>query len=198
MSRAGTTPPGWRTARLGWLVLAGLLLLASPADARVAVLETHDGETYAGQLVVQTPTVVVLNVGGIEASFPRDEVVTLTIRDSPEEIYEKKRTELADDDLAGRFALAQLMYDQDALSLARRELISLQRQFPEVVRVNELLTVVEAKLRLEQTRSDRDARRAPDVVDRGDGLTGRRGPTDDHPYLTPQQINLIRVYEVDL
>lgn len=196
-SRVGSSHPGRlssRAAVFGLIVFAIGVLLAAPADARTAVLTTKDGDTYEGELVAQTATVVVLNVRGIEASFSQDNVASITIRESPGEVFRKKRAALADDDLEGRLELAELMVEEDALSLARRELVSLQRDFPEAVRVGELLTLVEAKLRLEQTRSDRTADRGRADDDR----PGRQGPTEDNPYLTPEQINLIRVYEVDL
>ncbi|MEM7624642.1 MAG: hypothetical protein AAF333_03325 [Planctomycetota bacterium] len=188
-----------RGAVLG-IVLIGIWVAAAvPAAARTAVLTTKDGSTYEGELVAQTSTVIVLNVGGIDASFSQDDVASLTIRESPEEIYHKKRAALADDDLDGRYELAKLMYEEDALSLARRELVSLQREFPDVARVGELLNVVEAKLKLEQTRSDhRQDRSRAGGTDRSEDRPGRQGPSDEHPYLTADQINLIRVYEVDL
>ena len=186
---------------LGVVLLGVILAATAPAHARTAVLTTKDGNSYEGQLVAQTSTVVVLNISGIDASFAREDVETLTIRESPEEVYRKKRAALADDDLDGRFELAQLMYEEDALSLSRRELVALERDFPNVPRVGELLTRVEARLRLEQSRSDRDTSRpgvSGDRGGRGDSRDGRQGATEDTPYLTPEQINLIRVYEVDL
>lgn len=201
--RTGRPPHRHALIHAGLLLLAALLLAAAvPAEARMATLTKKDGSVYEGELIRQTSTVIVLSVGGIEATFDQEDVKSLRLQDTPEETYRKKRAELKDDDLDGRYELAQSMYEQDALDLAKRELVSLDRDFPNTPRVGELLNVVDAKLRLEERRGDVPRIRR-DVRDRDDdrareGRAGRRGATRDHPFLTPEQINLIKVYEVDL
>jgi hypothetical protein len=175
------------------LLSLGLSAHAS-ASGPTAVLTTDDGDRFEGTLVSQTQGHVVLEVGGIEARFDRRDIARLTLRETPEEIYRKGRLRLSDDDLSGRLGLARQMFELDALTLAQRELTRLDRDFPQQPRVTALAALVNAQQRLQSSRlsaAERDRRRDPD---------DRRGRRDEDPprYLTEEQMNLIRVYEIDL
>ncbi len=182
-----------RSARRGWLALAVLasVLSVHAAGAENAVLITNDGDTYEGQLVRQTPDLVILKVGGIDARFDRSDIRQLTIRETPRQIYEQQRAELEDDDLAGRLGLAQRMMDLQALPIARGELVSLDRDFPGTARVTEMLNLVNARLRLQNTAGTAEAPARTSAE--------REKPNRENPvYLDDSQINLIKVYELDL
>jgi len=145
-----------------------------------------------------------LQIGGrcapvslINATFDVKNVVEMTFRESPDEVYDSQRAALADDDLKGRLDLAWQMHDMEALNLAKFELTALERDFPNTAAVAELLGLVEAKLRLQETqntrRSDRPRAEKPPRERRE-----RSGNTEEHPYLTDEQTNLIKIYEIDL
>ncbi|WP_221435316.1 hypothetical protein [Algisphaera agarilytica] len=170
--------------------------MSGSANAEVTLvrLQTDDGNVYRGELIRQTAEVVVLNVEGIDASFDQEDIAVFEILESPEQLYQRRRAELAKDDLAGRLALAREMRDLDALRWAKLELMSLDRDFPEHPVVRDELAIVEAHQRLAQTRADdadnprRDLPRRPE----------RRGEVEGDEFLSSRQINLIKVYEVDL
>ncbi|MEM6459217.1 MAG: hypothetical protein AAF710_07475 [Planctomycetota bacterium] len=196
------TRPRWTRLAPAAAVVALLAAPHAPADARPALLETTSGDTYEGELVRQTPSVVVLSVGGIEASFDRADVASLTLRDTPEEVYRRERPGLDRDDLAGRLDLAQRMLDAEALDLAELELTALARDFPEHPAVLDAAAVVEAKIRLRSAIADQprpEVRRAAEQRDADrPGRPDRVGPDADRPYLTDAQRRLLRVYEVRL
>ncbi|MEM9883746.1 MAG: hypothetical protein AAF800_12600 [Planctomycetota bacterium] len=180
---------------------AAMLLTPAPqAQARPATLETTAGDVYEGELVEQNTAVVVLNVGGIDASFERGDVAQITLRETPQETYRRLRPDLERDDLIGRLDLAQRMLDAEALGLAELELTALARDFPEDPAVRESLGLVEAKIKLRNTIADRprpEVRRAADDRDRPQ-RPDRVGPDAASPYLTERQRRLLRVYEVQL
>ncbi|MEM6855025.1 MAG: hypothetical protein AAF593_11515 [Planctomycetota bacterium] len=163
------------------------------AETRRAVVQTKDGNVVRGELVRQSDEEVVLSVEGINASFKQEDIVQFRLLDTPEEIYRKKRRALSDRDLAGRLDLAREMLELDALAWAKLELTELERDFPEHPAVLEQTAVVDAKLRLEETEGEATA---PDPDD--PRRLERRGATEDDPFLSPSQINLIKVYEIDL
>lgn len=186
--------------RLSCWVLAGvamLLAVTTPgarAEGQTAVIRTTDGSTYEGELVRQTAAVVVINVGGIDAPFKQSDIAEFEIKDSPEQVYRRERRALDDNDLLGRLALARKMLDLEALKLAKLELSALDRDFPEHPEVQEELALVEARMRLQTQRSSRS------FASNGESREGpqRVGESDEYPFLSPGQINLIKVYEIDL
>ncbi|MEM8738974.1 MAG: hypothetical protein AAGG38_10935 [Planctomycetota bacterium] len=195
------TISGPRTPAPVLLLLSIGLASAFPAAARDATVTTHAGETYTGEFVRQTASVVVLNVSGIEATFPQDDIASIELMDTAQEVYDRERAALEDDDLAGRLALADTMAEMEELPLARAELVALQRDFPESDPVRERLNRVEAQIRLQEAHLAADAAprpgRAEDRPDRP-GRPERVGASDELPFLTAEQLRLLRVYEVDL
>lgn len=163
------------------------------AEARTAVIRTDDGNVYRGELVRQTKDILVLNVQGIEATFKQEDIATFELQDTPEELYRKQRATLSDQDLAGRLDLAREMLDLDALRLAKFELADLDRDFPEHPAVLEMIAVVEAKQRLEETHSD-----AQLTASDGPRRPERRGEAEGNLFLARNEIALIKVYEIDL
>ena len=173
------------------LCLSGGALAQS--QAKIAEITTTDGSTFRGELVRQSPAEVVIRVSGIETRFDQDDVKSIEIRDSPREVYRERREKLDDDDLNGRLELARDMYDMQALDVARQELNALDRDFPDQAKVAELINLIEAQQRLSNTRSTREAFRNPD--NRPGSESGNPGRDQ---FLSEDQINLIRVYELDL
>ena len=178
------------------LVAATVASFGSLAHARTAVIVTNDGNTIEGELISESPQIIVMEVGGIETRFDRENVREFRIPETPEEVYRRERAELDDQDVTGRLDLTQRMIDRDALNIARRELNALERDFSGNPRVAELSNLVNARLKLQNTTGTAAPRRPanqPNAADRG---MDREDPTAD--YLTDEQINLIQVYELDL
>jgi len=176
------------------VLFAYFSVMISGAHARTAVVRTDDGNLFRGELVQRTSTVVVLNVQGIEAKFDQERVLSVEVEETPEAIYENRRRALSDNDLSGRLALVQLMQELGTMRLAKFELANLNRDFPEHPAVLEQLAILDAKQRLDDTRSRSPAVSGINLPQR----LKRRSETDADPFLSRRAINLIKVYELDL
>lgn len=180
---------------------ATLLVTVVPLHAATtAVVTTHDGSTFEGTLVRQSAKVVVLNIAGIDTQIEQTNVADIVIKKSPEDLYAEKRAELKDNDLDGRYALASEMVDLKALQIARTELSSLDRDFPGSEKVRSLLTSVEAQIKISNESSTERPRPDTNSVSNPRDRVPAERPAPVHPdrYLDASQINVIKVYEVDL
>lgn len=181
-------------------LLALLVSLPSLALAREATVRTRDGRELTGELVTQNDRVVVLSIAGIETPVPREQVAELELKPTAQELYAQVRPELEDSDLEGRLALAQRLYEMKALDLSRRELTDLSRSFPGEPRIARLDKIIEADQELARQRVESD----PNPRTRGNQgrpprtREGRAEQAEAGELLTAEQINLIRVYEIDL
>ncbi|MEM7577443.1 MAG: hypothetical protein AAF328_08210 [Planctomycetota bacterium] len=180
-------------------LLVGLAGVSYAAETREAKAIMKDGRTLTGQLVIQNDRVVVLNIAGIETTLQRGDVAELEVQQTPQEVYDAVRPTLANTDLSGRLDLTRAMMDRDAFGLARRELSDLARLFPGDPRIDRLDTQITAKEELLRRRVERDNRRSPggDVSD-GPVPRERNARPEEGDLLNEDQINLIRVYEIDL
>jgi len=180
-----------------------VFLITCPTWAREAVVTTSDGRTLTGELVSQDEVTVTLVISGIKTPIPRRSVLSVEIKPDPQEQYRQMRAELADDDLDGRYRLAYTMYEKKWFPLALTELNAMLESIPEsekagafASKATSLASVVQSRLAREQEQTPREhpvvARsnnKGPRATTEAPGPEGR---------LTDEQINLIRVYEVDL
>ena len=185
---------------LGLLAVVFLCLPVAKVCASEAVITTYDDRTLTGELVSQDEKTVTLLISGIKTPIPRQSIKSIEVKDAPPEQYRKLRAELDDDDLDGRYRLAYQMYEKKWFELAMVELQSMRRDFPDSDKVRALQTVV-------QSRIDREREEARQTI-RPSNNTGSNRPTQPQnevsgmpgpdKRLTEEQINAIRVYEVDL
>ena len=184
--------------RLRLILLLFTLGLAGPIHARTAVVETKDGRSLEGELVRESAESVVLKIAGIDATIPQDQVARISYRESDSEYFDQKRAELEDDDLDGRLKLVEEMIRREALGIAQTELAAMDRKFPDNPRVLEQRQLVEARQSL-KSGGELNANR-PATGGNGGTTPGRPGtaPPKADAYLTPEQMNRIKVYEVDL
>jgi hypothetical protein len=180
-------------------LLAVLLVGATDALAKRAVLELKDGRTVKGDLVDENPTMVTISIGGINASFSRSDIEQISYEKTLIDIYQEKRAELEADDYTGRYNLARWLYEQndpEADQLAGRELQALLRVQPDNEQAKLLLNMVVDRIRQRQQGGDQARADQPrtdgSASDRPDGRPARP------KLLTEQQCNLLKIYEIDL
>lgn len=155
-------------------------------------IRLRGGRPIEGMLVERTATRVTIRVAGIETSFPADQVEGVIFLPPVEVRYEQLRRVTPDDDVPGIISLARWLIARDRYDLAQAELGRAIKADPEHPTVRELSRVVEEHLKLPVGRP------------RFPGGTERERPVPprvekfEFPVLTADQINLIRVYEVDL
>ncbi|QNN21186.1 hypothetical protein HED60_02495 [Planctomycetales bacterium ZRK34] len=192
--------------RLGLgFTLAIVFTFATAALARDVVLTLKDGRQIRGELVSESTGSVTISVAGIETTFPRPMIDDVKVQMSLAEQYQLKRDLLADTNYNGRYDLARWLYDQkspEAYRLALGELNEILKAKPDHQQAALLRNVVTERLKLEPGNGE--ATPAPTQPDAGSPTTPMPKPepeeaeADESKLLTPEQVNLIRVYEVRL
>lgn len=157
-----------------------------------AVVVMADGTRYTGNLIEQTDEGVVIEVGGIRLRLRASEVSRVILLPPVRERYERLRTSIADDDVPALLGLVEWLISRREYALADEELIGVQRREPRHPRAAELRRLIEAQRLLEGL--------TPNPADDPAGRTTPRTERqkDQMPVLSAEEINLIRVYELDL
>jgi len=154
------------------------------------------GQRVRGQLIEQDADAVVVVVDGVERRFSRDAVVELTIKDSVYEQYIELRQTIPEDAIDQRIMLVRWLLGRRAYRLGLYEadrVLELDPGNPETLRFRRHLAA-------QVTMLDRDPEQsARDQDDPSASPNSRvRQHEKDFPRLAPEQVNLIKVYELDL
>lgn len=186
-------------------LLGALLGLAgAPGDgaegqggAAWVLVMLHSGERLSGELVSEGEERVVVRVAGVEVEIPRDEIETLVRQRPLLERYREMRGLIDDGDVGRLLTLVEwlrvnAMYDEAMAEV--QHILRVSPNEPEALRQRDL---IEHQIELAEKAGDPSIRR--ERGEDGEPATRRgRGPSRDIPLLTAEQINLIKVYEVDL
>jgi len=195
---ARLSPYHWFIVSLA--VMAALVVLPT-TQARVAEVTTMDGRKFVGRVLQDNKINVVLELSGIKIPIPRSEIKHIVYQESIEQRYAQRLDLLEDNDADGRYALAYWLYEKDALKLAKKELDALVESFPKDSRVAQLGRIVEARIKLvkrpSQTSPPPTAPQIPGLPAAGSTRLSP-SPTGRQATLTPEDINRIKVYEIDL
>lgn len=144
-----------------------------------------------GRLVSRDDTALVISIAGIDTRFAMDQVESIVFLPPVEVRYEQMRALAADDDVPAILTLAQWLVVRKRYDLAEIELKRALKADPDHPVARDLMLVVEQQLKLDaggkaRRQAPRPAGEQPRVL------------KPDFPLLTPDDINIIRVYEVDL
>ena len=187
-----------------WFLTVVIILgMAELGFGKQVVVKRKDGRTIRGELVAETDTQVTLNVDGIPTTIKRRDIESLEDVESIEDLYHQRRARIADDDLNGRYELAKWLHDQKAYVLALKELDDLHKRFPDDRRVSTLQRLVANRLKLksgdQKTPATSKPTPPPEAPVKASPVK-RTEPLTEIPtqLLSDQQINLIKLYEVDL
>jgi hypothetical protein len=181
---------------LFWLLPVGTL------QAKEAVVTTTDGRQISGEVLSETAEVVVLRVAGIRTPVQRSMIERIEYKKTLAEEYEERRAAVPDNDLDERYKLALWLFEQRAYALAKTELDDLAQRFPDDGRVAHLGPLVEARLKLQREGDPAPSRPAGEAPPRV--VTLPPAPVDLaeekllEQRLTEEQINLIKVFDVDI
>jgi hypothetical protein len=159
------------------------------------VLFTKDGRVFSGLLVKQTPEAYVLDIAGVETTFQATLIERVRLLAPVLERYKEMRDAVPADDVERRAELVVWLADRRQLELALLEAEVLLARNPKSVSAKRLYEQIKTKAALVKP-----VERVP-----GGGPGGQReGPEGpairaiDFPLLNEKQINLIKVFEVDL
>ncbi len=175
--------------------------LSEPAPPRIAsrgdderpeaIVILRDGRRVSGLLVDEhADGAVTLSIAGIETTFEAGRVSEVQILPSVRERYRMLREPIPDTDAERLLLLVEWLRDREEYELALLEAQTVLEHEPDHPKAIRLEREVRAALAL------RELRRQPreDLHGNGADASGTR----EFPVLGPSQINLIKVFEIDL
>lgn len=158
--------------------------------ASECVVTFLNGRTITGILMESDEESVVLRINGIDTTYRRARLASVRFLPSVESRYRTFRAALPDSDIEGRLLLVDWLRDRRAYALAVEELESILLDDPTNAEAKLLKTWLEQHLKLAEKRLDSSKSRPTRISShRVKNLV---------PTLSEDQINLIRVYEIDL
>jgi hypothetical protein len=165
----------------------------NPADQREARIVTSNGTVFTGLLVEHGNDRIVLKIGGIPTPFPAKDITKIETLLPNRDRYEQYRSALDPKDVRGRLSLSQWLVSVDMFNEALVHLDEVLKIDPDEKRAIDLKTVVEGLIQL---RKNRDRPSNPSIATRP--ATQTRTKASPFPVLSADDINMIRVYEVNL
>ncbi len=169
---------------------------AKAGDDVIVVLA--DGQRLEGVLVSRTQQEVVVRISGVEARLQAGTVERVILLDSPEQRYRQMRSMIGNEDVPRLIMLADWLQRRRMYTEALREIehvLSVNPTEGEALRMHKVLQEL---VRLQKANEGRGAVvPAEDQGDQWKREIPRRPKTAEFPLLREDQINLMKVYEVD-
>ncbi len=154
-----------------------------------------EGERFEAQFVSDDGKSLRVRIAGIVVSIVRESVERLVVLDPPLDRYRQMRALIADSDLDRLVLLAQWLQRRRLYAEAVRELEHVLGRDPTHGEAIRLHREVEQQAAL-AGRTRQEPENPPAPTERPPAPTRPR--PGDFPLLSPEQINLMKVYEVDL
>ncbi len=162
-----------------------LLELSAP---QAGIISLRDGTTLRATIISDEYEGVTYEIAQVPNLLKREHVLSVTLLPSIEDQLEKLKLTIPKDDVTRRLQLARWLMQEGRPDLAVVELEQLATDSPSHDAVASLLAVA---------RRANEARQAVAPT-----VEGSAGTAPSNPYLgrllTPEEVNLIRVFEVDL
>ncbi len=169
------------------------------AEGEEAELVLRDGRRIGGRLVSRSDTKIVFEVGGVPTTFESAAVDRIEAVPSVEERYRALRASIDEADAPGLMRLAEWLRSRGRCDLALLEVdraLAADPGNPDG-RALRLLIVEQQKLE-EASRVARERKAASPASGESSPKAGPPVEPAAFPLLTDEQINIIRVYEVEL
>lgn len=168
-------------------------------DVRVVV---DKGEAFFdGTLEAQTEDQLILSIRGVLLPLDRERVVSVTVRLTPAQRYRDIRPTIRDDDLPRLLALVRYLERHTLYDEAMRELEGILSRDPDNEEARRLAKVVEQLIVLQELREQRQrSGEGENPIEAPETPRDRSSMPDRNNFetLSEEQINLIKVYEIDL
>lgn len=172
---------------------------------RECVITLSSGRTISGELISESSREVVVRINGIDTTFKRHTIANVVVLPPVQERYEQLRATVPDDDVESRLALVEWLRARRAYALAVEELESILVIDPLNAHAKLLHAWLQEHEKLSRGSGRDSARdRSTDKNDAQD-QTSTQGPGRTYsikrsarPHLSDEQLNLMRVYEIDL
>jgi hypothetical protein len=172
-------------------VLNVIELVDVPASGATGLITMRDGTSVRAHILDDGFDAVVYSIAGIRTVVPRDRAWQVMLDVGFDERYRKLKAALRDDDVDGRLAMCRWLFEQRAYDEALTETRALIATRP-IDEAKRLLAAIEAQVAV--------FRSTPSGTPSTGGASATpRVPASALPdrLLTPTEVNLIRVYEID-
>lgn len=179
--------------------------MAAGAEAREATITLKDGTKVTGDVIGEDPQMITLMIAGIRTPVARERIQDVAYAQTLTEQYRERRARIADDNQDERYKLIRWLIDSKSWDQAQSELNDYQKKFPDDDRSKLLARIIDGRKKIdaggdEKTDKPKAATTKSDKPDK----------TVDKPEkekidtlellakrLNEDQINMIRVYEID-
>ncbi len=167
--------------------------VVKPSELSEAVLLLRDGRSFTGFLVSKDDEKFVLRIAGIDTTFESAKVERYRILEPVLERYARLRASIDDNDVPQLVELIDFLISREKLDEALKEAQALRQRQPANPDVRRALERVQNLVDLKANADESDANAA------GGSTTETAQDHAGHaPLMTPEQVALVKVYEVDL
>lgn len=160
-----------------------------------AVVYLKDGRRLSGFLISRDEKQTVLRIEGVNSPVPEDSIDRVEILPSVLQRYELLRKAINDDDTDRLVMLAEWLIARKQYDLAMKELEPIVAKHPERKDARQLKLTIENQRMVDKASEDAKNRKG-NVPDGAPG--SEAGSKTRFPTLTTDDINLMRVFQVDL
>lgn len=163
---------------------------SNPDDEPECIVSLLAGGQISGRLVAESDTSVSVRIGSIVSTIPLEEVESVVLVEAVLDRYRRMRKAIGQD-AEQLLLLVEWLISERRYALALREVENVLLLEPLNARAREHKRLLEEQIRLASSAREDAPKDAPPAIP---------GGVEDRPFplLSPEQINLIRVYEVDL
>ena len=154
------------------------------------IITLLDGGQMNGRLVEESADEVVIRVGEVLTRFQTKDIERLMLVEPVLERYRRMRLAIDDSDAEQRLLLTEWLMGQRQYALALREVQGVLEIEAHNPRAGELERLLSQQVRLLESAR-------PEPME-GNETVDDRTPRPEFAMLSPEQINLLRVFEVDL
>ncbi len=162
------------------------------------VVTLVSGRKITGELIRENDLIVVIGVNGIETTFQRKAVAKVLTLPPVKKRYEEMRAAIPDNDIESRLVLVEWLRARKAYDLAIKELESLLLISPSNPQAKLLHTWLTEHRKLAPAKKTAKNSIPTSAKPKDTRDTPNRLRRNQITPLTPEQINLMRVYEIDL
>ncbi len=167
-------------------------------DTEVLIL-WKSGQRTRARWVGRDGGAIVVRIGPIETRIPADQVDRVVPQRSAEERYREMRAVIEDGDIERLVMLADWLRDQGMYEEAGYEIgrvLALEPTHPEAIRLSRLIEQ-ERRLRQAERAAAEGAGAAPTPREAVTPRFRRPAP-GEFPLLSPEEVNILKVWELDL
>lgn len=183
--------------------VAQIVRLVEPQPDQSGVVVMLDGQIREGKIIEDAFDHVIIEIEGIRANLKRETVSYVLLEPTIDERYHEYKKALQPGNYDAHLTLCKWLFEQRRYQQCKEEILALLEQV-DMPQARQLLNLVEAQLALQSApapRPDAANSQPENTASTGDdgSNSGPVRPADLLPQqlLTDQDVNLIRVYEID-